>query len=71
MNEELTLEKIAQRLYDLAEAERDIRALEAVEAYKAAAHVLDMAKRPPSFMDRLMRLPIVPEPEEDAEPAKS
>ena len=46
---ELTLEHIAQRLFELAEAERDMRALEAVQAYQAAAQVLSMAKPRPLF----------------------
>ena len=41
--EPLTLEHIADRLFDLAESERYTSSLTAIQAYQAAANVLSMA----------------------------
>lgn len=49
----LSLHKIADRLFDLAESEAAMSTLHAIEAYKAAADVLQMAEH--SGIHRLFR----------------
>lgn len=45
----LTLSQIAERLFALAESERETSALTAIQAYQAAANILLMAQPRPLF----------------------